>query len=340
MPVRPPLEPMLAKLARRLPKPEGVVFEPKWDGFRCLAFVAGGDVDLRSRNDRPLARYFPEVVAPLAGLPDGSVLDGELVARRDGRPDFPALLGRLHPAESRVRRLSAETPATFIAFDLLAAAGDDLRHRPFAERRRRLEDLVAGHGGIALSPVSTDAGEAEAWLHAPPSAGIDGVMVKACDDPYVAGARTMVKVKVDRTADCVVGGFRWRADGDGVSSLLLGLHDDAGTLHHVGVTGGLAKATRHEVTRVLVPLAQDDLGGHPWEHGFALEGGAQGRLKGSAGRWTPDLPRDWFPVPPVLVCEVGYDQLDGRRFRHPARFRHWRPDRDAASCSLDQLSVR
>jgi ATP-dependent DNA ligase len=163
-------------------------------------------------------------------------------------------------------------------------------------------------------------------------------MVKAVDDRYVPGGRVMVKVKLDRTADCVVAGFRWRGDGDGISSLLLGLHDDVGRLHHVGATGAMGKHVRREVSATLVPLVHDDLAGHPWEHGFALEGGPQGRLKGSAGRWSPDQPRDWFAVDPVLVCEVGYDQLDGHRFRHPARFRHWRRDRDAASCHLDQLA--
>jgi ATP-dependent DNA ligase len=329
---------MLARLARELPADGGVAFEPKWDGFRCLPFVDGGEVDLRSRNDRPLARYFPEVVAALAGLGD-VVLDGELVASRDGRPDFPALLGRLHPAASRTRLLAVATPATFLAFDVLAAGGQDLRDRPYRERRRRLEDLVAGVGTLTLSPATDDRARAAAWLDAPPTSGIDGVVVKPLDGPYVAGARGWTKVKRDRTADCVVAGFRWRSDNDGVSSLLLGLYDDHDptVLHHVGATGSMAKALRQDVSRALAPLVQDDLAGHPWEHGFALEGGPQGRLKGSAGRWSPDLPRDWFALPPVVVAEVGYDQLDGHRFRHPARFRHFRPDRDPASCTVVQL---
>jgi len=338
----PPIAPMLARLARALPEPGAgdVVFEPKWDGFRCLAFVHRGEVDLRSRNDRPLARYFPEVVEALADLTDDAVLDGELVACRDGQPDFPALLARLHPAETRVRRLAVETPATLLAFDLLATGDEDLREAPFASRRRRLEQLVgiAPHGVVQLSDVTGDRERAFGWLHAGPRAGIDGVVVKELGDPYVPGGRVMVKVKLDRTADCVVAGFRWRGDNDGVSSLLLGLHDDEGVLHHVGATGSMGKHVRREVTATLAPLVRDDLTGHPWEHGFALEGGPQGRLKGSAGRWTPDQPRDWFAVDPVLVCEVGYDQLDGHRFRHPARFRHWRPDRDAASCHLGQLA--
>lgn len=330
---------MLARLARELPAAgSDVLYEPKWDGFRCLAFVGEGGVELRSRNDRPFARYFPEVVESLSALELDAVLDGEIVVTRAERPDFSALLSRLHPAASRAARLAEETPATYLVFDVLAVDGDDLRDAPLWTRRERLERLLAGGPGanhVVLSPATTDRQRAEAWLQSS-GAGIDGVMVKGRGDPYVPGGRTLVKVKVDRVADCVVAGFRWRGDGDGVSSLLLGLFDDAGVLHHVGVTGALARQTRHEVTATVVPKVCE-LGGHPWEYGFALEGGPQGRLRGAAGRWTPDLPRDWFPVEPALVAEVGYDQLDGYRFRHPSRFRHWRPDRDASSCRLDQL---
>ena len=337
--VRPPIEPMLAKLARALPTDEGWWFEPKWDGFRCLAFVsAAGDVDLRSRNDRPFARYFPEIVRALVSLERDVVLDGELVVTRDGVHDFPALLSRLHPAATRAARLADETPATYVAFDLLALDGDDLRDERFSLRRAALTAaLSAAPARVALSPVSTAFTDAASWLEAA-GRGIDGVMVKDPDHRYAAGKRVMVKVKRDRTADCVVAGFRWRSDDQGVSSLLLGLHDEDGELHHVGVTGSMGKALRVDVTAAVVPQVVD-LEGHPWERGFALEGGPQGRLKGAAGRWAPGMERDWIPVAPVLVCEVAYDQLDGHRFRHPSRFRHWRTDRDAASCTLEQLGV-
>jgi ATP-dependent DNA ligase len=328
---------MLAKLARVLPEDgSDVFFEPKWDGFRCLAFVTpSGEVDLRSRNDRPFARYFPEVVDALSAI-RGVVLDGELVVTRDGAHDFPALLSRLHPAATRAALLAEETPATYVAFDVLAIGDDDLRDSPFAERRARLEVLLAAPPRhVALSPVSRRRSDAEAWLDAA-GHGIDGVMVKDSRQPYAAGKRTMVKVKPDRTADCVVAGFRWRGDNGGVSSLLLGLHDDDGALHHVGITGSMGKALRDEITETVLPLVVD-LEGHPWEQGFALEGGPTGRLKGAAGRWAPGMTQDWIPVAPVLVCEVAYDQLDGHRFRHPSRFRHWRPDRDATSCRIDQL---
>jgi ATP-dependent DNA ligase len=329
---------MLAKLARELPG-SGFLYEPKWDGFRCLAFRCGDDVDLRSRHDRPLARYFPEVVEALRALgPERFGLDGELVVLSGGRFDFPALMARLHPAASRVERLRRETPALFVAFDLLALEGDDLRAQPFEERRRLLREFLAdARPPVFLTPLTDDPSVATAWLERFAGGGIDGVVAKGRETSYEPGVRAMVKVKPERTADCVVAGFRWLPDRPLPSSLLLGLYD-GDELHHVGVVSSFTAPQRERLLERLRPLVVD-LEGHPWEHGFLLDGGATGRLLGAAGRWTPDMVRDWTPLAPKLVCEVAYDQVDGRRFRHPARLRRWRPDREPESCRFDQLEL-
>ena len=335
LPLHPPLEPMLARLERTLPAGRGLRYEPKWDGFRCLAFCTAGEVVLQSRNDRPLTRYFPEVVQGVQPLGD-VVLDGEVVVQRGGRADFPALLARLHPAASRVQLLSTDTPACYVVFDLLAVGDEDLTAQPFGLRRARLASLVAAAPApLVLTPQTTEHAEAQRWLDAPPGSGIDGVVVKPEALPYEPGRRTMTKVKRARTADCVVAGLRVHRDG-GVGSLLLGAYEQD-VLHHVGVVSSFARARRAELRDELAPLVTD-LHGHPWEHGFGLEGGALGRLKGTAGRWTPDLPRDWLPVRPDRVAEVSYDHVEGRRFRHPGRFVRWRPDRDPRSCSVEQLA--
>jgi ATP-dependent DNA ligase len=338
--VRPPVAPMLAKLARELPL-DGYLYEPKWDGMRCLAFRAGGEIDLRSRNQRPLARYFPELVEALLALPDTRfVLDGEIVVWSEEGADFPALLLRLHPAASRVERLRRETPSVFIAFDLLARGNADLRASPFRERRVALEGLLADAPlPLLLTPVTSDPAAAEGWLEMYQGAGVDGVIAKHRDLRYEAGARRMVKVKHERTADCVVAGFRWLEDRPLPSSLLLGLYDEAGTLHHVGVASSFTERTRvellEEIRPCVVPLA-----GHPWEHGFLLAGGPTGRLQGAAAAWSPETRElDWTPLAPELVCEVRFEQLDDHRFRHPARFHRWRPDRDPRSCRLEQLET-
>jgi len=339
LPVGPPLAPMLARLARELPL-GGYLYEPKWDGFRCLVFRHGDDVDLRSRNDRPLARYFPEVVEALRALPEPRVvLDGELVARRGGALDFPSLLARIHPAASRVERLRAEAPAAFVAFDVLAAGDDDVRARPFADRRRLLESLLRrARPPLHVTPLTADAELARRWLERFTGAGVDGVVAKHRDLPYLAGERRMVKVKTERTVDCVVAGFRAALDRPAVASLLLGLYDDGGALHHVGVVSSLREPVRRELARELAALAIP-LEEHPWAEGYLVGGGTTGRLAGSAGRWTPDMALDWVPLAPVRVCEVAYDQADGPRFRHPARLVRWRPDRDALSCGLEQLAA-
>ena len=322
---------MLARLERELPVGD-YLYEPKWDGFRCLAVRHGRELDLRSRNGRPLARYFPEIVEALLALPvERFALDGELVVARADELDFLALMARLHPAASRVERLRAETPATFVAFDLVRVGADDLSDRPFAERRARLEQLLAEVvSPLALTPVTADSEVAEGWLER-----FEGVVAKHRDLRYEPGKRVMVKVKRALTADCVVGGFRWLVEQPLPSTLLLGVHD-GGELRHVGVAGGFSQALRRELLERLAPLVVP-LEGHPWEHGFLLAGGATGRLKGSAGRWAPGMEQDWVPVAPVLVAEVAYDQVDDLRFRHPSRFVRWRPDRDPGSCLLDQL---
>jgi ATP-dependent DNA ligase len=320
---------MLARLERELPTGADLAYEPKWDGFRCLSFAA----ELHSRNERPLTRYFPEVVELLRPLGD-VVLDGELVICRDGASDFPALLARLHPAASRSAALARETPASYVAFDLLADAEEDLTRTPFAVRRRRLEKVVAATD-VALTPQTRDPDEARAWLAARSRSGIDGVVVKPDGLLYEPGRRAMIKVKHARTADCVVAGVRVHVDG-GVGSLLLGAYD-GDMLRHVGVVGSLAKTTRAMLRTELAPLLTP-LEGHPWEHGFGHEGGAMGRLKGTAGRWVPGMTQDWLPVTPARVAEVAYDHVEGWRFRHPARFVRWRPDRDPTSCGVDQLA--
>ena len=327
---------MLARLARELPD-DGYLYEPKWDGFRCLAFSEGDDVDLRSRHGREFARYFPELVEALAALRRNFVLDSEILAAGPSGFDFPALLARIHPARSRVERLRRETPATLVAFDLLAVDGRDVRDEPFAERRARLEELLSrASRPLQITPITGDRALAERWLGRLAGSAVDGVVAKHRGLTYESGVRAMIKVKHERTADCVVAGFRWLADRPLPSSLLLGLYDEAGGLVHVGVVSSFAEAERRRLLDTLAPLAVE-LDGHPWENGFLLAGNPVGRLKGSAGRWTPEMERDWAPVAPSLVCEVAYDQLDGRRFRHPARFRRWRPDREPSSCTVAQL---
>lgn len=317
---------MLARLARELPRGD-YLYEPKWDGFRALAFVAAGEVDLRSRHGRPLARYFPELLPALAALGD-AVLDGEIVVE-----PFAALMARLHPAASRVERLARETPARFLAFDLLAEDALDLRGEPLAKRRSRLEALLAeAEPPLVLTEATSDAAVAGRWL-----AEHEGVVAKPLDLRYEPGKRVMTKVKHERTADCVVAGFRWRADRPELGSLLLGLYDGAGALRHVGVVTGLAALKRHALLAELEPLAVP-IEGHPWERGFGVERSPLGRLLGAAGRWVPgEMELEWVPVRPERVAEVAYDQTDDHRFRHPARFRRWRPDREPQSCRLDQL---
>ena len=329
---------MLARRADSLPSGD-YLYEPKWDGFRCLVFRQDRDVDLRSRNDRPLGRYFPELVVELTELgEDRLVLDGEIVVSGPAGYDFDSLLARVHPAASRVERLSRETPARFIGFDLLARGGEDLRERRFDERRRMLEEVLAGATAtVAPTPATNVEADAARWLDCAPGTGIDGVVAKRADLRYEAGARRMVKVKRERTADCVVAGFRPYVDRPLLSSLLLGLYDEAGELRHIGTVTAFTRERRRQLLEELGPLAVP-LAGHPWEHGFLTGGSAMGRLAGAAARWSPaEMALDWVPLVPERVCEVAFDHLDRDRLRHPARFRRWRPDRDARSCTFDQL---
>jgi len=351
LPVEPPIAPMLARLTRELPEGD-YVYEPKWDGFRCLAFRDRGDVDMRSRHDRPLARYFPEVVDAIRGMPaERAVLDGELILVRPSGFDFAALMSRLHPAPSRVERLRREQPATYVAFDLLADGDLDLRDRPFGERRARLVGLLdtgdgrrapdeperlAGSSHLRLTPATPDVAVARRWLDRFDGAGIDGIVAKRLDLRYEAGKRAMTKVKRERTADCVLAGFRPLGGASAVSSLLLGLYDRSDDLRHVGVVTGLPAAERIRLFEELAPLAIP-LDEHPWRNGFLIGASPLGRLRGSAARWTPDMEHDWVPLRPERVVEVAFDQVDLDRMRHPARFRRWRPDRDARSCRLEQV---
>jgi len=348
LPFHPPLAPMLAQPAGALPAGEGWYYEPKWDGFRCVVFRDGDGLELASRNERPLTRYFPELSEPLLGsLPPACVLDGEVVIAGSGGLDFDALLQRIHPAASRVATLAAATPASFVAFDLLAVGEEDLRPLPFSERRRRLGALLAAaRPPLHLTPCTTDPATAEDWFERFEGAGLDGVVAKRGELRYVEGERVMVKVKHQRTADCVVAGFRYRSGEDAVGSLLLGLYDERGVLQHVGVTSSFTAARRRELLGELAPYRSEEDESHPW-----LEGGwprgvdlgpaprPAGRRPGTPSRWSAKRDLSFEPLRPELVCEVAYDHLQGDRFRHAATFRRWRPDRQPRSCTYSQLQV-
>lgn len=331
------VDPMLARLASDLPG-DGYVYEPKWDGFRCVVARDGDGVRMVSRHRRPFTRYFPELEEAFLGLGDDDVtLDGEIMIETTGGFDFATLLSRLHPAESRVRRLSAERPARFVAFDAMWRAGRDLRKMPFRERREELVNVTADAPvRIAATPQTEDVAVARQWLAAPDGAGIDGVLAKDPGAPYQAGKRAMIKVKTRRTLDAVVAGYRWMMDREALGSLLLGLYNDAGALRHIGVASSFTEAARARFLEELSPFAIP-LADHPWADGFLIDPSPLGRLKGAAGRWTPDMAMDWVPIRLDHVCEVEYDRFDGDRLRHPARFLRWRPDREALSCTFDQL---
>ena len=338
---KPPIEPMLAKIADELPQGEGFLFEPKWDGFRALVFRQGNEAYIQSRDLRPLNRYFPELEKALAeALPKGCVIDGEIVVVTGTGLDFDALQQRLHPAASRVGKLAKETPAAFVAFDLLAAGGRSIMELPQAERRTRLERLL---GQVAkpvyLTPVTRDRALAQDWLQRFEGAGLDGVMAKPEAGPYLPGKRAMLKIKHARTADCVVAGFRWYRDTqDAVGSLLLGLYDDAGVLHHVGVTSAFTMAMRKELVRELAPLRKNALQDHPWKD-WASAGDSATRMPGGQSRWSAGKDLTWEALRPERACEVKYDHLQGDRFRHAAVFLRWRPDKPPQDCRYDQLEV-
>jgi ATP-dependent DNA ligase len=338
--VRPPIEPMLAKLADELP-PEGqFLYEPKWDGFRALVFRDGG-VFIQSRDSRPFDRYFPDLhEAFLAHLPAGCVVDGEIVIATPEGLDFDALQMRLHPAASRVAKLAREAPAAFVAFDALAAEGSDLRQAPQSERRRRLESLMDRmKPPLYITPATTRRALAQEWLARFEGAGLDGVVAKRLDAAYQPGRRAMIKVKHARTADCVVAGFRWHKAGEGVvGSLLLGLYDDHGVLHHVGVTSSFTMEMRRRLANELAPLRENALHDHPWRD-WAEAGEGSARMPGGESRWSQGKDLSWEPLRLERVCEVKYDHLQGDRFRHAAIFLRWRPDRRPEDCRYDQLEV-
>ena len=346
LPFAPPLAPMLSRAADALPAGEGWLFEPKWDGFRTLVFRDGDEILLQSRDERPMNRYFPELAGPLAAtLPGRCVLDGEIVIVGAAGLDFEALLLRIHPAASRVTLLAAQSPASFVAWDLLGLGDEDLRQLPQAVRRERLEQVLA-HAAppVHLSPATRDRALAEDWFRRFEGAGLDGVMAKRLDAPYRAGERSMIKVKHTRTADCVVAGFRWHKKGPGtmVGSLLLGLYDDQHTLHHVGVAAAFTNAVRAQLVAELAPLREHALEGHPWRDWAEAQEDASAtgqRLPGATSRWNRGKDLGWEPLRLERVCEVAYDHMQGTRFRHAAQFVRWRPDRRPEDCRYDQLEV-
>ncbi|HEY2558621.1 MAG TPA: ATP-dependent DNA ligase [Caldimonas sp.] len=346
------IEPMLAKAVDALPAAEGFLFEPKWDGFRAIVFrPARGEIAIQSRDLRPLDRYFPELdEALVAGLPDGAIVDGEIVVVGAAGLDFDALQQRLHPAATRVAHLAVATPASFVAFDLLAAGGRSLIERPQEERRAALEELLGGaRPPLYLTPATRDGEVAAEWLREFEGAGLDGVIAKRLDAPYQPGMRTMLKIKHARTADCIVAGFRWHKSteaggAEAIGSLLLGLYDDAGVLHHVGVTSSFTMETRRRLVEELAPLRHDALVGHPWRHwaarvADAAPGTMPQRLPGATSRWSAGKDLAWQPLRPERVCEVRYDHLQGDRFRHATTFVRWRPDKPAEACRYDQLET-
>jgi ATP-dependent DNA ligase len=332
---------MLAKLATELPAGDGWLFEPKWDGFRAIVFRDRDRFHIQSRDLRPLDRYFPELEAGFrAAFPARCVVDGEIVIATGHGLDFDALQLRLHPAASRVQKLAAESPAAFVAFDLLARETSDLRARPQAERRALLEEALAPSGQVHVTPCTRARATALDWFHRFEGAGLDGVVAKHERTTYQPGKRAVVKVKHERTADCVVAGFRWHKQGPGtlVGSLLLGLYDDAGALHHVGVTSSFGMESRRRLAQELAPLRTDALASHPWRD---WAGGADGsvRMPGGHSRWSAGKDLSWEPLRIGRVCEVKYDHMQRDRFRHAAIFLRWRPDRPPADCRYDQLEV-
>lgn len=339
------VEPMLAKpVGDELPEGEGLVFEPKWDGFRLLVFKDGDEVRLQSRNLRPFERYVPELVTPLRDqLPDRCVLDGELVVITGGALDFDALQQRIHPAASRVQRLAEATPTSYVAFDLLALGDEDLRTEPFARRRALLAGLLGdARPPLHLTPATTDRAVARRWFSRFEGAGLDGLIAKPAEGRYLPGKRVQFKVKHTRTADCVVAGYRLHKDGGGVGSLLLGIFDTSGRLHHVGVATSFTARRRAELLDELAPLhlGEAELAEHPWaawNRAEAHQGGA--RQPGGTSRWNAGKDLSWEALSPEQVAEVAYESLLNGRFRHSARFLRWRPDRAALSCTFEQLEA-
>ncbi|MEU5521986.1 ATP-dependent DNA ligase [Streptomyces sp. NPDC047860] len=338
LPVMPPVKPMLAKSVAKIPP--GMQYEAKWDGFRAIVFRDGDEVELGSRTGKPLTRYFPEVVAALRErVPERCVLDGEIVIAREGHLDFDALTERIHPADSRVRMLAERTPASFVAFDILALADESLLDVPLSDRRELLVRALEGvTPPVHVAPATTDIEVARGWFEQFEGAGLDGVIAKPLDLRYRQDERAMFKIKHERTADVVVAGYRLHKSGPVVGSLLLGLYDDSGRLQHVGVAAAFSMKRRAELIEELEPLRMDDVSGHPWAAWAEEEAHESARLPGAPSRWSGRKDLSWVPVRPERVAEVAYDHMEkGQRFRHTARFRRWRPDRAPESCTYAQL---
>ncbi|MCB9677108.1 MAG: ATP-dependent DNA ligase [Alphaproteobacteria bacterium] len=338
LPVMPPLDPMLAKGVGAVPEGEGWLFEPKWDGFRVIAFRDGGEVYLQSRDRKPLLRYFPELAEPLMrALPERAVVDGEIVIATDRGLDFGLLQMRLHPAESRVRKLAGEIPASLILWDLLASGDESLLDVPFATRRARLEQEVRFAAPVHLTPIATDGARALDWFDRFEGAGLDGVVAKPAGDVYQPGKRAMQKVKRDRTIDCVLCGFRWHKSGPVVGSLILGLFDAEGRLHQIGVASSFTAKRRKELVDELEPLRENALDAHPWRSWAELDG--HERRAGVQSRWNAGRDLSWEAVRLERVVEVKVNQVTDGRLRHPGHFVRWRADREPASCTFGQLDV-
>lgn len=344
-----PLKPMLAKPNDGIPDGDWL-FEPKWDGFRCIVFRDGDEIELGSRNQKPLTRYFPEMLEPLRrSLPDRCVLDGEIVVAIDDHLDFDALGQRIHPAESRVNMLAERTPATFVAFDLVALDDRALLDVPFAERRALLEGAVTPDPQVQVTPITADHDLAEQWFHSVEGAGLDGLIAKDPAGRYEPDKRVLKKVKHKRTADCVAAGFRWHKDGEGVGSIILGIHGPDGELRHVGVSASFKTTFRAELAEELAPLVEDDFSNHPWSRWYrddveaeahaAAADGPGSAMPGAPNRWNSERDQSWIPLRIERVVEVGYTIMTSGRFRGTTRFVRWRPDKEPAECTYDQLDV-
>lgn len=334
----PPVKPMLAKPVAKIPP--GMQYEAKWDGFRAIVFRDGDRIELGSRTGKPLTRYFPELVEALRErLPERCVMDGEIVIARDGRLDFDALTERIHPAASRVALLAERTPASFVAFDLLALADEALLDVPLADRRALLVKALSGvTAPVHVAPATTDPEVAREWFEQFEGAGLDGVIAKPLDLRYRQNERLMFKIKHERTADVVVAGYRFHKSGPVVGSLLLGLYDGEGALQHVGVAAAFTMKRRAELVEELEPLRMESTAGHPWAAWTDEAAHESARMPGAPSRWSGKKDLSWVPLSPERVCEVAYDHMEGgRRFRHTVRFRTWRPDRDPEGCTYAQL---
>ena len=343
LPVNPPILPMLAKRVGELPTGGTWIFEPKWDGFRALVFRDGDEVFIQSRDEKPLNRYFPELLGPIRSqLPKRCVLDGEIVLARDGALDFEALQLRIHPAESRVKMLAQEIPASIVFFDLLSKGDRDLRATPFEERRRELESMLSdATSPVHLTPATTDHAVAADWFRRFEGAGLDGVVAKPTLGTYESNKRVMLKVKHERECDCVVAGFRWHKKGErsAVGSLLLGLFNESGELHHVGVCASFTDKKRQELVDYLAPYRENAHAEHPWKKWVEMEFENGRRIPGAQSRWSQGKDMSWEPLRPELVVEVAYDHMQGSRFRHTAQFRRWRTDKKPIDCTYAQLEV-